>query len=121
VAAVQYLGSKGFFAAYDARPEEQLSPASAAAWAETAALLLENRPYDANARARRLPPDTPEHGADSITVSQFCDTLAAHLQGADRQPAIATAIMQLGFAAEQTLDRARCCQLIYALVQQAGV
>ena len=47
--AVQYLGTKGFFGDYDARPAEPLSAPLAAVWLSAVAKLRAAAPYDATA------------------------------------------------------------------------
>lgn len=71
VEAVQYLGTKGFFGSYDARPADPLDEATASAWATVAGSIVENETVDPTARARRL------LSVDDGTVSprEFVDLL----------------------------------------------
>lgn len=50
--AVQYLGTKGFFGGYDARPTEPLAAPLARTWLKAVAALRSGAPYDAANQAR---------------------------------------------------------------------
>ena len=51
--AMQFLGTKGFFPDYDARPDDQLTNGIAELWASNYSLLLKND-HDSNSLARRI-------------------------------------------------------------------
>lgn len=82
VPAIQFLGTCGFFASYDARPNDPLTQATAALWVETAGLMRDGRLFDPNERARKLPADAADALNDSITLADFMRLLADHMPDA---------------------------------------
>ncbi|WP_224447091.1 FAD-dependent oxidoreductase [Haloprofundus salilacus] len=77
--AVQYLGTKGFFADYDARPTASLSESVAEVWASAAAELREEETVDASALAHRLPSAEASGSAESVTGDAFAARLSEAL------------------------------------------
>ncbi len=77
VPAIQYLGTKGFFADYDARPTAPLTRDVAQLWAEGLTTLRSGK-HDGNALARRIAKVATDDGkakADTITASDFARLL----------------------------------------------
>jgi hypothetical protein len=112
VPAVQFLGTKGFFDAYDARPEAPLSGAVAPIWAAHAARLLAGDLGDASERAREL----PEADGSAVTGGAFVDLLADALdchgvETGDPRGALTT----LDIEAEAPLSRGDACRVVYRL------
>ena len=112
VSAVQFLGTKGFFDAYDARPEVPLSEAVAPIWAAHAARLLAGDLGDASARAREL----PDADDSTVTGEAFADLLASALdcRGVDAgTPHDALAVLDIDAGAP--LSRGDACRVVYRL------
>ena len=71
VPAIQFLGTCGWFASYDARPDDPLTKATAAIWIETASLLHDGCAFSPNDRARLLPADAVDQQDAPITLVDF--------------------------------------------------
>ncbi|WP_043589237.1 FAD-dependent oxidoreductase [Geminisphaera colitermitum] len=124
IPAVQYLGTKGFFATYDAYPHEPLTSATADCWAKAfAALLTCDTPDDASlaaSAAHSLPanePTKPSATATAIvasTLGEFASKLRTALSNnnLDTEP-LEAARRALGLRCEEPLPRSAACQLIY--------
>lgn len=115
VAAVQYLGTKSFFASYDARPTEPLSQITAERWVNIAGLVLGTVSYDASAAALLLPSDAADRASPAIRPTAFIADLK------QRVPRAATAALPEELAGAETLSRGAACQIIDALLLQAGL
>lgn len=105
VAAVQYLGSKGFFSTYDARPADALTSETARVWARIFGSVVDG------AAGGGL---TSSEGDGAFTVAAFLDLLAVELsyRGRDRAhlPQIAA---HCGLAPDAHLTRGDACRLLY--------
>jgi hypothetical protein len=126
IPALQYLGTEGFFASYDARPEEALEDVTAERWARFAAEVRagEGSPME---RARSLPDASGEtvetvtdgagSGTDGVTAEAFVSDLTAAF---DRHelPAEApsTALAESDLDGGDELTRGAACELCYDLV-----
>lgn len=109
VPAVQYLGTKGFFNSYDARPGEPLDATTARCWAATFAKLAAKVAYDATAEARALAARPGDETA--VTADQFGAMLTGALPGG-KQP-VEQAATRVGLKADSRLTRAQACQWIF--------
>jgi len=114
VPAVQYLGAKGFFASYDARPNDPLTLATARAWAETAAQFACGK-LDANAQARKLMKIAVE--LSQVCAREFIEMLNQEFGRADiSRDTLATTLTRCEIADENILTRAETCRLIYTIL-----
>lgn len=117
-AAVQYFGTKGFFASYDARPGEPLTSAVAQRWAETVATLATNAALDATAAARALPAAEPDD-MPAVTVEDFAGQLKAarksHQLDSRRVDA---AQSELQLLADASLTRGTACQFAFRILAE---
>ncbi|MCA9050152.1 MAG: FAD-dependent oxidoreductase, partial [Planctomycetaceae bacterium] len=73
-AAVQYLGTQGFFGSYDALPGEPLRQPLAEAWAKLAGAVSKKQPRDATADARDSW-QAEQKGGEPITAAAFAQML----------------------------------------------
>lgn len=114
VAAVQYLGAKGFFASYWARPHEPLSAALAEHWLTSAAELARGIAGDATVRARALAA-ADEAPGESVKVGVFAGRLSEAVPVDRFSPeAVPAVCARLGLAADADISRADACALIFA-------
>ena len=115
--AVQYLGTKGFFAGYDARPRAPLTGAVAKAWLETFALLVAGRPFDPTQRARQLT-EAAREPDDVVAASVFAEQVAAALRKAGRKAVAAESLLkQCDVKDEKALTRGEACRLLFTAAQ----
>jgi hypothetical protein len=116
VRAVQYLGTKGFFASYDARPTKPLTAAVAGCWAETFAKLRTKGNLDATAQARLVAPHEMADGK-LVSVAEFVSQLEKGLPQTSSSTIRAdTAAKSLGLKRERPLTRGDACRLVFALL-----
>ena len=109
--AVQYLGTKGYFASYDARPDEPLRPATAREWGRTFASQVGGS-HDAMAAARRVADLAP--GSDgSVSGDEFVERLRRGVAGVDDPPDPAAARAACGIDGGGPLSRGQAARLIY--------
>ena len=115
IPAIQYLGTKGFFPSYDAKPEEELDAATARAWAKGAGELL-NGDLDARSLAASLQKQDDSDG--TVEVGAFCSQLADCGLFPDRS--VAKQLRRsIGVDMSQVLTRGDACNLIYSGLKQA--
>jgi len=114
VPAVQYLGTKGFFNTYDARPNQALTAEVARCWAATLARLAAGTAYDATDAARKLPTETAE--APAVSGAQFLVLLRETLPAAVAQRAEIAAARE-GLKASDPWTRGDACRLMFAIVE----
>jgi hypothetical protein len=112
VPAVQYLGTKGLFSGYDARPEEPLGESTATHWAEIASQLREDRLDNPTAIAREVP--TPEAG-EPVTESEFVDLLRAHCLDSTREDDSTTSKLAQFEGSDVYITRGHASQLLCEL------
>ena len=117
VPAVQYLGTKGFFDAYDARPEAPLTVPVAREWAHAFGSLCQGN-CDAHvvAGAVHRVADVAE---PAISVAEFLTLLekeAAYHELPDSLISREAASMELN--EQESLARKDACRLIFALIRQ---
>ncbi len=74
VPAVQYLGTKGFFADYDARPNQSLSVGLAKLWAE-GFVSLRRGEHDGNALAAQVGKLAPQGDRSFVSAAMFAKQL----------------------------------------------
>lgn len=113
--AVQYLGTQGYFGAYEARPDDTLTSPLAKAWIDHTLARTRGGELDVTESARHMLAAERQAG-ESITAAAFARQLDAALKGAD-PPAAATAAAWLGelsIDADQPITRGSACRLIFA-------
>ena len=114
VSAVQYLGTKGFFASYDARPLEPLTHATAQVWARAAKDLAAGM-LDAMARARELA--SLEDQRKAVTAEALTQLLTQALEGAGIGEKAVRRAVPLSTSSE-TISRGDACSAIYTLLKE---
>jgi hypothetical protein len=111
--AVQYLGTKGYFGAYDARPGEHVSSALAEAWVETSKRLVQREGFDAIAEARKNWKAEQQSGSPVIGAT-FAEMLDRALMPLKARRSTASQVLQdLRIEANAQISRADGCILIY--------
>jgi hypothetical protein len=107
--AVQYFGTKGFFAGYDAATEEALSVPLATAWIDAAAALAaDSPPPDPTDVARSLPTSTE----GTLTVSAFLDRVETAL-GSRFSAGTPSSVTTTGDA----ITRGGACRVLYEALE----
>ncbi len=114
VAAVQYFGTKGFFASYDARPEDPLDAVTAGIWAKAIGAMLDNND-DPNRTARALPRQADEAGG--IDADAFIDLLE-HELAYRRMPLDRSRITSPDKA--RAVTRADACAIAYRITNRSS-
>ena len=115
VPAVQYLGTKGFFASYDARPLEPLSPATARVWAQTTKDIL-TRTLDAAERARELA--GLEDGGGALNAAALAHLLTEALGDVGiGEEEVRRAAASYPLESGKSVSRGDTCGIIYALLK----
>ncbi|EIP99577.1 hypothetical protein OpiT1DRAFT_04100 [Opitutaceae bacterium TAV1] len=118
IPAVQYLGTKGFFATYDARPHAPLTPATETCWVKSFESLLaaagaHDASFAASAAVHALPADDPE-SSTIVTLAEFAAKLRTILRGRNLAThPLESAKRALGLRCSEPLPRAAACRLIY--------
>lgn len=120
VPAVQYFGTKGFFAGYDARPERPLTRATAEVWTKGLASLAKGDSYDANAVARSLPSDESQGTHDSAAIRG--GELLRLFQEACQQAGIGDASVKAALVSQelqpdQPMTRGAACQWLLGALE----
>lgn len=111
VAPIQFLGTKGFFDAYAAWPDEPLDEATADVWVETVGKVLTDE-LDAMAQARALP--DPEDRTDTIVdTDTFVKALDTELSKRGLRSDAYDAAAARGLADVSSLTRGEACQIAY--------
>jgi hypothetical protein len=122
VPAVQYLGTKGFFASYWARPEEILSAAIARTWAQIVGAMIDKN-VDASSHARRVAAAEDET-SEQASIEMFAAALRKELDY--RQVSLLPLeqlLRELDATGKSDLTRGHACLLVYrllALVERPG-
>ncbi len=99
--AVQYFGTQGFFADYDAKPQEPLTEARAKIWSDGFARLRAGT-LDPNAQARAVASATAAATAKSVTMKAFLAMLNPNKEGQNDKP----------------LTRGEACRLMFKLLER---
>ncbi len=123
VSAVQYLGTKGFFATYDARPDDDLTLSTARCWVAIFDGLLARFSGAAHCDEEKigitdvvhtLP--TNDHDEDTITLSRFSTMLTERLRvrAMDDEP-MRSMVSIMGMSDAQ-VSRSAACELVYQIL-----
>ena len=112
--AIQFLGTKGCFDGYDARPTDPLDATTAAVWAETAADLLAGD-VDSAERARSLP--GPDQGTgETVGTAAFVADIERKLEERDVDVSdLQKRIDSLDVEASDRLTRGEACRIVYQI------
>ncbi|MBL9216128.1 MAG: FAD-dependent oxidoreductase [Opitutaceae bacterium] len=112
-AAVQYLGTQGFFGSYEADPLDAVTEPVAAAWAVAAAEWVRGQPVDPNERARHLLA-AEQSGGPPVTTERFLAMLSEAFAAASVGHSIPDLKHRVPLAPDIRLNRGNACRLIYA-------
>ena len=115
IPALQFLGTKGFFPSYDAKPDKDLDAATARTWTKGAVELL-NGDLDERLLAATLQKQDDVDG--SVEVGAFCSQLADCGLFPD-QSAGEQLCRSIGADTSQNLTRGDACSLIYSALKRA--
>jgi hypothetical protein len=115
VAAVQYLGTKGFFTSYNAQPEAPLTQPVAQQWVQSLGHMVAGT-LNPNERARLLAQAATGEAA-VLTLAQFKELLSRelHYRGIGEGLLNETSLDDLG--PDETLTRGNTCRVIYQLLK----
>ena len=111
VSAIQYLGTKGFFRGYEARPEEPLDETTAIRWARTTGDLLGGE-LDPTERARSVP-SLPD--AAGVSADDFATELGRVFDARNLTVDIAAAVDACDLGDTGPLSRGDACRIVYEL------
>jgi len=106
VAAVQWLGTKGFFTAYNARPNEPLTKKEAGNWIMSVEALISGK-YDPHSQAEKLFTDEQQDDKTPVATTDFLNMLKKITK---KEPAIA--------ATGNTLARKDAALAVYLLLKK---
>jgi hypothetical protein len=106
IPAVQFLGTRGFFAGYDLRPTAPLTAALAAQWARTF-VAMTAADFDPTTAARQVA-ELEKQDSPPITTATFLDLLAKAGANAATLSRIRTAL-----PADANVTRAQACHALY--------
>jgi hypothetical protein len=104
---LEYFGTKGFFASYDARPHDALTPQTAKAWADGFAQLTDGK-LDPQDLARRVAKLDTAPSSETITMPEFLELLPGEW--------LTTARYFSFHATEGPLSRAGACRVLYVIL-----
>lgn len=110
-ACLEYFGTKGFFASYDARPEQPLTPQLAQVWLEGFADLTD-RKLDAQALARRVALLEKSASSDTLTMLEFMERLPGEWLTMARYFSFGTT--------EGPLTRGGACRVLYVMLTRGS-
>lgn len=114
VAPVQYLGTKGYFASYDPRPDDPIDQELASAWVERTAALLSGEAGDATEFAFTVAECEAAGTADPLDRKEFLALLKSACEGWDGElPSIDVP------GSDDILTRGAACELIYEVLHMS--
>ncbi len=116
-AAVQYLGTRGFFNSYDANPSAPLTGQTASAWTKIfAAMVAGKSSFNATNEARGLP---AADQSDPVTAGAFAGELKRALVDCSMPSvAIDEGLHALDIKPSAPLSRGDGCRLVYQVLQK---
>jgi len=107
--AIQYLGARGFFGSYEAKPESKLTKALAEQWAEQVKYFREKKNWDANNHALKVA-QLEEKNGEKIKAKFFAEMIDNAVRPAHQ----ASSLMRtMGIAAATTISRGDAARLIF--------
>ncbi len=107
--AVQYLGTKGFFASYEARPNRKLTKVLAQRWADHLSTWKKTNNWDATTQALKTV-QVEENDTETINANEFSGMINNSL-GLSRQPA--ALLKTLGIAGDTIISRGNAARVIF--------
>jgi hypothetical protein len=113
VAAVEYFGTKGFFAGYNARPGDPLGVQTANCWLETLQLLRSGENFDPTRQAGKLPKSDEE----ALTRSKFA-SLLPNTTGEDKRRLLEETAGPSGDE-KVLISRGEACAMLFRFLQTA--
>jgi hypothetical protein len=108
VIPVQYLGTKGYLASYDVRPNAPLNRNLAAAWADRTASLLAGEADDPTTFARRVRRFEADGEPDPIVADEFTSLIERACDYRNRKVAVPDVVDFDG-----AVTRAEACTVLY--------
>jgi hypothetical protein len=113
VAAMQFLGAKGFFRDYDARPNDQLDLSTAKCWARTFGAMLDDRDADPCRYASTLPKGVPSD-QEPIAASRLFELISRELEYREiSRDAIRKTYAEMHWRHSETISRGEAAIYIY--------
>jgi hypothetical protein len=117
--AVQYLGTKGFFATYEARPDELLGVQLMDVWIAMAAVLVQKGEYNVAEWAQKVL--KAEEGGKQADGQEFIHRLEIVAQGSGFvQGQIRSIVHQMDIHAGGKITRGDACRILFAVIESAG-
>lgn len=116
-AAVQYLGTKGFFRGYNARPVDNLTLETAEVWISILNKLLIKELYDESSEAAKLPKEEKVTSINSLSTAGFVSLLQN--QTNLKELIINSTVKSLPGLnpSDADISRGNACLLMYNLLQ----
>ncbi len=118
-AAVQYFGTQGFFATYDARPDGLLAQPLADRWVQAMEELIQRTAVDRTARARRML-EAESQAGESVTAESLLQGIVRAAGGAAAAGWQAQLLEELGLNPAAPLTRGAACRLMFAALERLG-
>tara|TARA_Y100000588_G_scaffold372804_1_gene445871 strand:+ start:556 stop:2595 length:2040 start_codon:yes stop_codon:yes gene_type:complete len=116
--AVQYLGTKGFFSDYNARPNYPLSTSVASVWIDLAARLMQDSTLDTTSSARKVLVAEKSPGQEIVT-GDFIRRLEEVLTEKNRSQFNVTSLLNKEtIKSDEILFRGDACRLIFNLTEK---
>lgn len=116
--AIQYLGTKGFFATYDARPSAFLTDSLATAWINLAARMVQEANMDATGAARTIL-KAEKRESEPVTALNFTRRLANVLPESNLQiSAIPVLLEKYNIDPDTPINRGDACILIFQITEK---
>ncbi|TWU05133.1 FAD dependent oxidoreductase [Symmachiella macrocystis] len=113
--AVQYLGAKGYFATYDARPAELLTTTLADAWIERLRHQVQGHKENPTIAAQKVLADKQMPGLP-ITARDFVERLAKVVADTKLGPNwVLKRLSDLEISPDKSINRGDACRLIFAV------
>ena len=115
--AIQYMGTKGFFTDYYARPADGLTKDLALLWAERTAGLLGQSPETPMEFAQRLQ-RVGSGGGQGIKVGEFMAQLSHSLRsiGQDNEE-LDKLLEQMSILPDRPITRGQACQVLFEVLK----
>ncbi|MBC7369337.1 MAG: FAD-dependent oxidoreductase [Undibacterium sp.] len=119
-AAVQYFGTQGFFATYDARPGGPLAKPLADRWVLALEELVQHAAVDPTSRARGMLEAELKAG-QSVTAEALLQGIVRRTGAALAATRQAQLLEELGLNPAAPLTRGAACRLMFAALEHLGV
>ncbi|MEZ6034591.1 MAG: FAD-dependent oxidoreductase [Planctomycetaceae bacterium] len=114
-AAVQYLGTQGYFGSYDAQPTKTLEVSLAQAWSNHTAALLRHEITDFSESARA------HYQAETANLRPVsAGEFVSMLDDACGGPSCEQLLSDLGIVPKEPIRRGNACRLLYSILSQSA-